>query len=114
MSIDAEILTQVKNLLMDQNRGPDIRNAAVFTWRHIIDRYGGQAEDSYFINATQNKALYRRATMLEPIELLYEWKNAGWIEYSPDGLTTLRFCIRWLQGWHPFKCVTIGIMNERK
>jgi len=87
MSIDAGILTQVKNLLKDQNRGPDIRNAAVFTWRHIIDRYGGQAEDSYFISAIQNMALYRRATMLEPIELLYEWKNAGWIEYSPDGLT---------------------------
>jgi len=64
---------------------PDIRNAAVFAWRHIIDRYGGQAEESYFINAIRNMTLYRQATILEPAELFDEWKKAGWIEYSPNG-----------------------------
>jgi hypothetical protein len=82
---EAEILAQVKNLLREERRGPDIRNAAVFTWRHIIDRYGGKAEESYFINAIRNMALYRRATILEPAELFDEWKKAGWIEYSPNG-----------------------------
>jgi hypothetical protein len=85
VNTEAEILAQVKNLLREQRRGPDIRNAAVFAWRHIIDRYGGQAEESYFINAIQNMALYRQATILEPAELFDEWKKAGWIEYSPNG-----------------------------
>src|SRR5436305_6107716 len=87
MSTEAEIMAQIKNLLRDQRRGPDIRNAAVFTWRHIIDRYGGQAEESYFINAIRNMAFYRQATILEPAELLHEWRKAGWIEYSPNGVT---------------------------
>jgi len=82
---EAQILAQVKNLLREERRGPDIRNAAVFTWRHIIDRYEGQAEESFFINAIQNMALYRQATILEPAELFDEWKKAGWIEYSPNG-----------------------------
>jgi hypothetical protein len=82
---ESELMAQIKSLLKPQRRGPDIRNAAVFTWRHIIDQYGGQAEQSYFLNAIQNMALYRQSTTLEPAELLDEWKKAAWIEYSPNG-----------------------------
>lgn len=85
MNAEAEMLPQVKKLLREQRRGPDIRNAAAFSWRHRIDRYGGQAGDSFFISAIQNMAFYRQATTLEPSELLDEWKKAGWIEYSPNG-----------------------------
>jgi len=77
---EADILAQVKSLLRKERREPDIRNAAVFTWRHIIDRYGGQAEESYFINAIRNMALYRQATILEPSELSTNGKR-------PDGLS---------------------------
>jgi hypothetical protein len=79
------MLAQVKNLLKDQRRGPDIRNAAVFTWRYIIDRYRGQAEQWYFINSIREMVLTGQSTILEPAELLFEWEKAKWIEYSPNG-----------------------------
>ncbi|HWW02983.1 MAG TPA: hypothetical protein VNZ64_25000 [Candidatus Acidoferrum sp.] len=86
MNTEAQLLAQVKSLLKPLHRDSDIRNAAVFSWRYIIDRYGGQADESVFVSLIQtDMVLARQGTTLSAPELLDEWKKAKWIQYSPDG-----------------------------
>ena len=54
-------------------------------WRHILEGKGGRAPQWDFINGIQMMAMSGRATVLGPIEILAEWQEAAWIEYSPDG-----------------------------
>jgi hypothetical protein len=75
------LLAYMKN----QYRNRDIRNAAVYTWRYIIDAKGGQAEQWDFINSIRMAVVSGRPIIHEPIEILAEWQKAAWIEYSPDG-----------------------------
>jgi hypothetical protein len=66
MKMPDEVMTILKN----QNRDRDIRNAAICTWRHILDAKGGQAPQWDFINSIRMMAAGGRATILEPVEIL--------------------------------------------
>jgi hypothetical protein len=77
------VLAYMKN----QYRDRDIRNAAVYAWRHIIDAKGGQAEQWDFVNGIRMAVLSGRPIIHEPHEILIEWQKVAWIEYSPDGST---------------------------
>ncbi|HWV98522.1 MAG TPA: nucleotide-binding protein [Candidatus Acidoferrum sp.] len=82
---EAQLLAQVTDILKDQYRERDVRNAAVSTWRHIIDRKGGQAAQWDFVNSIKLMAVKEPGRVLSPVEILTEWQTSGWVEHSPDG-----------------------------
>ncbi len=85
MKTEGEVLTHVRGLLKDQYRYRDVRNAALSTWRHIIDNKGGKAPQWDFKNSINVMVMKEPGRVLEPVEILVEWQESGWVEYSPDG-----------------------------
>jgi hypothetical protein len=82
---EAELSAQIKTLLSDQYLSRDVRNAAVTTWRDILDRKGGRAPQEYFINAIRMMITKGPGMVLEPVQILVEWQEFGWVAYSPMG-----------------------------
>jgi predicted nucleotide-binding protein len=82
---EAQLLAKVTGFLKGQYRERDVRNAAISTWRPIVDLKGGRAPQWDFINSINLLAIKEPGRALDPVEILTEWQTSGWVEYSPNG-----------------------------